>query len=316
MIQDVEAKKKEPVMVNGFSHGGTNILINLLLSHPDLCYPGETHKALAGGTKSHGTLRRLVKRVSFRIADMRWKVGDLSRVYVLNPRTTFPHKATGWFKSTLEKEKRRANHESHNLWIWPRERYSFAQRKDSRLLLKNNNGLCLQYNLLRSAFPSARVLCFFRHPFALIESHLRKGRDLEMLLNLFSRVWSSLIKQAQAERERYMLIRFENILAKPQESLEQIYAFAKLDIGRVTHIRLQHKAHYTNNGTYKHSGSYDRQVVWYDPADIGEHLDPAANLRAIQRLDDSIKDRVAHVFQSHMEKMGYLRDEPYILRQY
>ena len=37
-----------PIFVNGCSRSGTNLLVNLMASHPDVCLIGETHHAFKG----------------------------------------------------------------------------------------------------------------------------------------------------------------------------------------------------------------------------------------------------------------------------
>jgi hypothetical protein len=42
-----------PIFVNAFARGGSMILVNLLLSHPNVCCPsGETHKVFRGGVRA------------------------------------------------------------------------------------------------------------------------------------------------------------------------------------------------------------------------------------------------------------------------
>jgi len=300
-------------MVNGFSHGGSNVLINLLLTHPNLCYPGETHKAIAGGTKSHSKRRRKFKRVAHRVADLMWGIGDITQVYKIEPRLQFSRTAVRWFRNGLLNEKTRARHESHNLWIRPDQKYDEKSLLNARLLLKNNNGLVQQTILLEEAFPGSMVYCLFRHPFGLFESHLRKGRDRDLLLALFRRVWDSLVQQAGRNPERHMIIRFEDILANPRNYLQRIYDFIDLDLSDITSVRLQHKPHYKTDGSYGHAGSKDRQVVWYPLNEFAKHLDPEANLRSIRRLDPEIKAMVTREFGDRMSAMGYLPEEPYVV---
>lgn len=40
---------KKPLFINAFARGGSNILMNLLMSHPGVCVSnGETHKVFKG----------------------------------------------------------------------------------------------------------------------------------------------------------------------------------------------------------------------------------------------------------------------------
>ncbi|MFP4643773.1 MAG: sulfotransferase [Spirochaetales bacterium] len=300
------------IIINGFAHGGTNIAVNLLLSHPDLCYPGETHKALAGGTKSHGRVRRRLKRLEFELSKRRYGVGVLSDPYALDFEEPFAAGAAQWLRATLEREKRRARHESHNLWKLPGVPYRRSERAKAGILLKNNNTVGVHSDLFQKAFPDARTICLFRHPFALMESQVRKGRSPELILNVLSLTWSALREQLESSRGDHLMVRFEDILADPHRLLGELYSFAGLDVSDVAFIRLQHKAHYGSEGQYAHHGAYDRQVVWNARNDFDCHLDPQSNIRAIERLDDALKHRVAKELGPMAESTGYLMSPPYV----
>ena len=56
---------KQPLFINAFARGGSNIIMNLLLSHPNVCISsGETHKVFKG-TKWDSWPRKLKKRFFF-----------------------------------------------------------------------------------------------------------------------------------------------------------------------------------------------------------------------------------------------------------
>jgi hypothetical protein len=58
-------KNESPVFVCGFERGGTNILMNLLLSHPSLCKPtGETAQVFRG-RRGERLWRILQRRVCY-----------------------------------------------------------------------------------------------------------------------------------------------------------------------------------------------------------------------------------------------------------
>ena len=56
-------RNRRPIIVNGFERGGTNIVVNMLLSSPDVVYPsGELDRVFYGGNAG-GQLGRLRKRI-------------------------------------------------------------------------------------------------------------------------------------------------------------------------------------------------------------------------------------------------------------
>ena len=66
-MQDTRLSKA-PIFINGFGSGGSNILVNLLLSHPEVCSPsGETQNVFRGGSRIESLARSVYKRVFYHI---------------------------------------------------------------------------------------------------------------------------------------------------------------------------------------------------------------------------------------------------------
>ena len=58
-------KNKAPIFINSFARGGSSILLNIIRSHPDVCYPqGETHQIFRG-RKGESFFLRLYKRFRY-----------------------------------------------------------------------------------------------------------------------------------------------------------------------------------------------------------------------------------------------------------
>lgn len=300
------------IILNGFARGGTNIVINLILSHPRVCYPGETHKALAGGTKSHSSAAARIQSVRFGIAAKRLGIACLADPYAIDSNSVFPREAGAWIRSTLKRAKINARHENHNRWKAPEKEDTRSERRSSRLLLKNNNLIGTYSELFDQAFPNARTVCLFRHPFGLMESQLRTGRDPDKMLRVFREVWTSLINRCESDRDRHMLVRFEDVLADPLPTLKKLYTFLDLDLSEVPFIRLQHKPHFGKSGKYRHSGEFNRQVTWYPREEIHKHLDASAPFNAIERLATVHKDEISATLGETAARLGYSMSPPYL----
>ena len=122
----------KPIIINGFSGGGTNIMMNIMLSHPDTAAPtGELHKVFKGGSKIY---EKYIGRKSYKkyIYDMPIKLlsgQDIFRIDLFESRdipNTVVMKYIDWI---LFREKQKAFHPSHNLFKNPGTFYTKDELK-------------------------------------------------------------------------------------------------------------------------------------------------------------------------------------------
>src|SRR5690554_6419900 len=79
---------KKPVIVNGYGRGGTNILMNLLLSHSDLVMPtGEMNKVIKGGALGEGVIKKIYKKILYDFPLRAMCRGDYFNRFALTERS-------------------------------------------------------------------------------------------------------------------------------------------------------------------------------------------------------------------------------------
>lgn len=297
---------KAPIFVNGFGRGGSNILINLLLSHPEVCSPsGETQKVFRGGSSIESLVRSIYKRVFYNIPITAMSGRAVFKLSNLESRPLWSPRAARFIDSVLYREKLRARHERYNCFIREGVRYSHEQILRSRLLCKNLNGLILTTKNFAAMYPDATFFGLIRNGLAVCEGNIRRGRSAEAFGKMYERLASKMIEFSE-NMDNFHIVRFEKILLDPIEQMKVIYQQANLDFARIDMVRLQIKPTLSKTGQHELKYGYDRQVVWLAPDKVQTHFDP--EIDAIQIANLSRRDR--EIFLKNcgktMEKLGYL----------
>jgi hypothetical protein len=230
-------KNKAPIFINAFARGGSNILWNLLQSHPNVCSPiYETHEIFCDGMN-----RKIL-----------WALGaqpGLFDIYDLSPRKRISMPARYYIDWQLLKAKLKNYEHEYNKWKSESEKYTYDELANSRLISKNLNGIILLTDTLLEMYPDATFVALVRDGFALCEGYLRHGlvSTASDFADVYNRITGKMIQDSKAI-SKYKIIRFEDILDSPVETIEKIYSFAELDIHDLEKVRLKAKPHFNKEG--------------------------------------------------------------------
>ena len=300
---------KQPIIVNGFGRGGTNILMNLLLSHPDTAMPtGELHKVFRGGAMGEKAARGVFKRIFYNLPIKLMYRHDLFRHPMKIDVFIEPDFSnTKFFKYIdwiLYREKQKALHESHNLWKDPTTHYTREDLARARLTVKAHNNLIYLNDIFRSIYKDVRFVAVIRNGFALCEGYMRRGKSVEAAANLYNKIGDQIAQNLS--NPDYMCIKFEDIITSPLKAVQKIYSHCGLDPEKCKYFRFQHKSTISKNGKPVLEGNYDRQLVWYAPEDINHHFNTDVNQNQIARLSEIDKRYLENTIKSTMQKFNYL----------
>jgi len=273
----------DPIVVNGFGRGGTNIAMNLLLSHPSCAMPsGELNKVFKGGALGEGGAKKVYKKV-FYDTPIKLFAGDIFDRFCVTNRKNITNFLKCYIDMVLWIEKQRARHEGHNKWKSDTEIYKKVELKNARLTLKAHNGLVGLNDLFREMYPSVRFVAIVRDGYAVCESLIRRGWLADEAALLYDKVGRQILSNMQ--KQDYFLINFEDVLVDPLGSIEKIYSHCDLDSKSCGKFRLQHKsvASDASNHSVLH-GEYDRQLEWFDREGLQNYFKVDVNKNQIQRL--------------------------------
>ena len=286
---------KRSVFIVAFARGGSNIVLNMLRSHPDICSPvGETQEVFhgKGNAGKIDQARRRLKYLPIALAENR-NVFSMSQWNLRKP-----------FKSSSKKKIDEILFNDRFKGIVSKDSESFytnEELKNCRLLCKNLNGLIFTTRNFLDMYPDATFIGIVRDLRAVCEGHIR--RHLYSLEEI-SHHCSNAIKQMlidEKEIERFHLFRYEDIVKDPQKALSDIYKACDLPLETVKEIRMETKK------VVGHNNSPDgKSLVWYPLDQFHKHILPDANENQIAKLTDDQRVYIENVCREEMEHFGYL----------
>ena len=276
----------------------------LLRSHPQLCSPrGETQEVFKG-RKDESLRVKLGKML--RYLPIRFREGyDIFSVGIWSQRKELKPSTQVAIDKILFKEKFLANGPGQNLYKTEGVPYTHQEIHDSRLLCKNLNGLIFLTPELIKMYPQAQFIGLTRNALAVIEGHIRRGHDLETFARNYEKGALQMIHDAN-QYQNFHLYRYEDLIDKPQENLEEIFKLLGLDIKDVPKVRLQVKKVIDTSGKHQmEAGRKFKELIWYDLDEYSQHFNLEANTNQINRLSDAQRSQIRKICQQSMEQLGY-----------
>lgn len=288
-----------PIFVIGFQRGGTNILVNLLSSHPNTQRLGaEIHEVFYGrhGRPVTSWLKRALAAPIFLASspDVLWP-------YRYHERRPLPHLTARYADAVLFANR------------WTRYRYhdrpegarGHRDRARARLVAKGVNGVAFATPLLQAMYPDASYVAIVRDGFALCESWIRRGGDAEASASVYQRVCDRISDDA-ARLPSYHVVRFEDLVQDPLGTLSPLYAAVGLGDELPAMLKLQAKATVDASGAHRLTfGERDRQIVWIQAERLHELLRPDVNQHQVSRLTDEQRETIGTVAARALQRFGY-----------
>jgi hypothetical protein len=298
---------RSPIFVNGFQRGGTNILVNLIASHPEVALlRTETHEVFYGRNSEH--FRKWLARLSS-IPVLLAGGKEYFWPYYQSERKRLPKILMSYIDGLFyvnkiaASENRRGNSMSYPS---PAGKRSVGEVGRARLLAKNVNGVVLTTDLLAEMYPDVTFIALMRDGFALCEGFIRRGWSVERFGEMYERIGQKMIHDAQ-RRANYHLVRFEDLILDPRTTLEKVYAAAGLDLSQVKMFRLQAKLSMDQDGNRQYTfGVENRQLRWFPAAELGTQFRRDVNDNQRARLTPSQKEKLTTLAQGTLSHFGYL----------
>jgi len=194
--------------------------------------------------------------------------------------------------------------ETHNLYKSKDILYTKEELANCRLLTKGLGGLVYTVEMFREMYPDAFFFGLIRNGLAICEGFTRRGSSVEKIAQIYKLVVEKMLEH-NAQMSNYHIVRFENMVTSPGESIRQMYKQAELGINELGKIRLQSKSVMDRHGNYGLRKGRDRQVFWYNISDLHEHMLPDIDNNQIRQLSLSNKTKFLSIAGETMEKLGY-----------
>ncbi len=298
-------KNKKPVFIVGLERSGTNIVLNLLRSHPELCSPrGETHEVFMGksGEALEVRLAKLMRYIPIVMTERR----NVLSPGVWRERAPFRPNTQRRIDSILYDEKFRARDSSQNRFKSEGVEYTHEEIARARLLCKNVSGLIFLSREFLRMYPDAVFVALVRNGLAVCEGHMRRGRDLTRVARQYDLGVRQIIHDAGV-LPNYHVVRYENLLHNPNQTLIDLCNVAELPLDRLKKIRLETKSVVGPQGLrIALHGATRKELRWYDVRDFSQHFYADANVNQISRLTNKERGTITDICRGTLEHFDYL----------
>jgi len=292
-------KNRSPIILNCFSRGGSNILWNIFLSHPDLCHPLEETLQI------FSTNIRAPRYEGFKVAFM--EKFSLFDQWNFQDRVLFKPQTGDYIDNILYKRKLNNLIDHEMKYKTENDIYSKSEVEKSRIVLKNNNGLIFLTDAFNEIYSDSTFIGMVRHPIALYESHKRRKTKVAKSIKTFTNYYTCLVKKMLADNQtksNYHLITFEELLSNPVNLLEKLYNWANIDQTRIKKIRLKAKPFMNHEG--RHSTKLIKNKhYWFNLAELTKYLDVNINKNQVSLVSENEKLLMYETLKDYMSIFQY-----------
>jgi hypothetical protein len=300
-----------PIFIIGFDHGGTNILLNFLRSHPDVCSPrGELSEVFQGKGRTPN-IREPLNIYLYKIWKYNLPVIARQREFVFSKklwkkRRPFRLQTSAHVDRVLYHDKLLARGDTQNKYKSENVEYTMDEIRASRLLSKNVAGVIFLTDELAKMYPDAVFLAIVRNGLALCEGHIRRGVKAEKIATRYQLGCQKMLRDAE-KFPNYHIFKFEDIVERPLESLQDVYKCADLDLSQVSKIRLETKRVIGKDGEHKFvHNTAAKQLVWYERDTFGQHFVPDVNKNQIARLTSQQYAKIVQIAGDSLRQFSYV----------
>lgn len=283
----------------GFQRGGTNVLMNLLSSHPRTQRTGnEFHEVFFGRAD-----RRRAKWVVRAFAAPVLLAATPSSLwpYRFHDRRALPRWARTYARAMLFVN-RWSNYKATDR---PAGSRSLAERASARAVIKAVNGLAFATPIFDGLYPQCYYVFLVRDPFALGHGFIRRGWTAERFARMYRDVGQRFLDE-ERQRSDARIVRFEDLLEQPIETTRHLWRFLGLDPDVATTFKLQAKMTTRPDGTRTLPfGSREREIVWFEPGEVGSYLKADVNRSQLSQLGEHDAACIASIAGSVAKRLGY-----------
>lgn len=290
MINNMKLKNKKVIVINAFGHGGSNILWNILQSHPQVC------SAMLETTEIVFENLSLSQRNYFRSLLMR------SSHNPILSRVSFRYLDNKFYKFKL-----RNLDDLDNRYKSENELYTREEVGNSVLCLKSLNEDIALTDLFTTMYDNIYFIGLIRNGYALCEGWVRRGTSSEKAGHYYHKYGMKMINDSK-QMEKYLMIRFEDLITDPFNFASLIYQFAELDPVELDKLRLKSKKILTEEKGHRPVFGEENRKYWFDRNSIKEFLDKDISKRQSNLLTQQDKHTFESLAYPVLSHFDYLED--------
>ncbi len=307
-------RNSQPIFVNTFARGGSNIVWEILQSHPDVCSPiEETDKIIwqeAGKWKSAVNIWLSVLG-GYPFPHLQKESGYWMYNYGLFHANNYEERhlnkfARNYLDNLLYNWKLKNLNHPFNKYKTQGELYTLEELKRTRVVAKHVNGLVFLIPALIEMYPNSIHFGLVRNGLALCESRLRRKtfKEAGKFGVLYNRIVTRLVEY-ESIYPNFHLLKFENLLTDPKNFIKDLYGKAGLSYNDDISVRLKAKKFINANG--KHDTIFEEgSKYWVDINNFFEFVNPDINENQIMRMHRKDKQLFLKYAKHSMELLEYM----------
>ena len=237
------------IVINSLRRSGSNILWNIIQSHPCVCSPIiETGQVLFPIKWSHLIVRPLL-RLRFL-----WSEFFLSTVGGIIDQRFFAFKLKNLY-------------DQYNRFKYEATIYKRTEVEDSTLCIKSVERDIFLTDFISKTYRDPYFIGLIRNGYAVCEGMVRRGRDATSAAKLYKKYTTKIIRDSE-KYKRYKVVKYEDLMKDPFKEAENLFSFCELEPTKLEKLRLKVKRVVDQNGAHKSRYGEAGEKYWFDKKEI------------------------------------------------
>lgn len=275
-------KNEKVILLSGFARGGSNIVWNILQSHPDIVAPTKETGQIFKKSVFLRTIHTLDQMgISGFYPGYRLKVDDL---LFQRKMDSMPH--------------------AYNRYRSPDELYSEEQMANSTLCLKSVNKDIAITPLLVKIYPDLHFIGLVRNGYSLADGYIRRNVSAKKAGRIYRQMAESM-QEISTLVDNFKVIKFEDVLKDPFGISRQLFSFTGVQPTELTQLRLKSKKVVSDSGEHKVIFGEENQKHWFTRDTIGQVVDRNIDQRQKGRLTSADFSDFNQEASEAMKYFGY-----------
>lgn len=279
-------KNEKVIVVNGLTRSGTNIVWNLIQSHPQVCSPiKETGKLLYNN----------------KFGKLAWRlIGQHPRVFSPVEKQLTEYMDSVFFEHKMSNQE----HDSYSFKSHD-QKYTSEEIEKTVLCLKSVDHDIRLSSYFEKMYDNAYFVGVVRNGYAFCNGWVRRGRSPRVAGNAYRKFVGRMLED-QKKYQNYIFVRFEEALSKPFKTSSRIFRFADLTPEQIDSLRLKSKAVLSKNGDHKPKYGKLNSIHWFDQESIKDLLDPKVNQVQANSLSRNDRRQFESEAMPLMKKLNFV----------
>lgn len=276
IISVMDLLNKKVIILSGFARGGTNIVWNILQSHPKVC----------SSIRETGQLFDESKLMF---------VGNIMRGRFFG-RHLIDHALFNYKMLNLNHPENRYKSEN--------EVYTYEEIAESVLCLKSVNNDIRYTKTLLQIYPDLFFILLVRNGYSLCDGYIRRGKSAVEAAKIYRQMAID-VQLYKKMIPNLKVIKFEDVVNDPFGISQELFRFAKIEPVELDKLRLKSKKVIRKSGLHDTTFGEIDHKYWFTTDTIHNVLDSKINNVQLSRLTPRMIEDFNHLASDALMYFGF-----------